>query len=334
MPFLPLAALCTSVLVQADAPEPASRPRHHVTLFEENDFFAHVSRSDKHYTQGLRLEERCWEPTGPDGTGDPLFVPRSFYAGAGHALWFENGLAIGHEIYTPENITDPFPQPDDRPYVAWLYLGFLTTVSDAEERWQDTWELDVGMIGPAALGDEIQSGWHELIGQDDPTWAEQLPNELGVIAGWKRQWVHDTFELGSPDWGILSMTSLGVRLGNVKTDLGVGARFLFGYRVPPDFEAGRGLRAVRNGGGLRVYGFFGLEGKVTPYDAFLDGTVFRESASISRKYLVADFSAGVVLRLGEVLGLSYAQVFRTGEISTDPRYHNFGSIALSVSFSF
>ncbi len=307
---------------------------HHFTVFEENDFFGHVSKSDKHYTQGIRLDYQFRQPIGPDGTGEPLFTLRRLYAREGRGLYFTNGLAIGHEMYTPEVITDPLPNPTDRPYVAWLYLGFLTTVSDVGNRWQDTWEIDLGTVGPRALGDEVQSGWHELIGQDNPTWAGQLPNEPGLVASWKRQWVHDASGEPGSDWSLLTVTGVGASVGTVVTELSLETKFLFGYRTPPDFEAGRGLRALEDPDRLRVYGFLGIEGRFVPWNLFLDGTVFRESADISRKYLVADFSGGLVVRLWEVLGLSYAQVFRSGEIDTDPRFHNFGSIAISCTFGF
>lgn len=155
---------------------------HHLALFEENDFFGHVSKSDKHYTQGLRIEYRFREPTGPDGTGDPRFAYRRLYSDDGRGLLFTNGPAIGHEMYTPEVITDPLPNPSDRPYAAWLYLGLLTTVTSPDDRWQDTWEFDVGTVGPLALGDGIQSGWHDLIGQDNPTESDPRFHNFGSIA--------------------------------------------------------------------------------------------------------------------------------------------------------
>lgn len=300
--------------------------RHTFTVIEENDFFAHISASDKHYTQGLRLEHHVYEPR-----GGPFFTLRSLY---GDGLLYANGMAIGQAMYTPTVITADPADPEDRPYAAWLYLGFLTTVSDPMRGWQDTWEWDLGTVGPHALGDEIQSGWHEIIGADNPTWAGQLPNEIAGGLAWKRQWSHAAFGESTSDWAARTITSVGATLGTVTCDVSAGTKFLFGYRVPDDFEAGRGTRGFPNGEGFRLYGFAGVEGRFVPWNVFLDGTAFRDSASVSRKYVTADFTMGVVLRAGEALGLSYAQVFRSGEISTDPRYHNFGSIVLSLTWTF
>ena len=304
----------------------AERVRHTFTVIEENDFFAHVSASDKHYTQGLRLEYHFHDPK-----GGPLFTPRSIY---GDDRLFANGVAVGQAMFTPENITADPPDPLDRPYAAWLYVAFLTTVTDPGRRWQDTWEWSIGTIGPRALGDEIQSGWHELIGADDPTWTNQLENEIGGGIAVKRQWSNVAAGEEGDDWAARSITSAGLSASTILSEVSLGAKMLWGYRAPADYEAGQGPRSLQTGEGFRLYGFVGVEGRFVPWNVFLDGNVWRESASVSRKYLVADFSGGVVLRLGASFGISYAQVFRTGEQTNDPRYHNFGSIAASLTFGF
>jgi lipid A 3-O-deacylase len=318
--------LLLAVLLVAQDPPP--EVRHTFNVIEENDFFAHVSASDRHYTQGLRLEYHVLDLR----QGALLPVRGLYREGTSHS----NGAAAGQEMYTPEDITDPLPQPGDRPYAAWLYVGFITTMIDRDRRWQDTWELDVGTVGPHALGDEIQSGWHALIGAENPTWAGQLPNEIGVNASWKREWVHEAFEEPGADWGARMITDLGIKAGTVACEVAVGAHVLFGYRVPSDVAGARAFRPLPGPRewGLRLYGFAGVEGRFVPWNLFLDGTVFRDSASVDRKYLTADFSAGLILKLGDGIGVSYGQSFRSGEISSDPRYQNFGTVVLSWTVGF
>lgn len=315
------------VLLLLALAQDVERVRHTFTIIEENDFFAHVSASDKHYTQGLRLELHVHDPA-----MGPIFTWRGFYDEK--ERYFSNGVAIGQAMFTPENITADPPDPLDRPYAAWLYLSFVTTVTNKERSWQDTWEWSIGTIGPRALGDEIQSGWHELIGADDPTWTNQLENEIGGGLAVKRQWSSVTAGEEGGDWAARTITSAGASLSTIVTEISLGAKMLWGYRAPSDYEAGQGPRSLQTGDGFRFYAFVGVEGRFVPWNVFLDGNVFRDSPSVDRKYLTADFSAGVVLRLGAPFGISYAQVFRTGEQSNDPRYHNFGSIAVSLTFDF
>lgn len=300
--------------------------RHTFTLVEENDFFAHISASDKHYTQGLRLEYHVFDPD-----VGPLFTLRSFYDAD---RLFSNGVAVGQSMYSPEDITADPTDPADRPFAAWLYLSYMTTVTDPGRHWQDSWEWHVGVIGPRALGDEIQSGWHDLIGAQNPSWAGQLKNEVGGGFSWKRQWTSVAAGEEKSDWSARTITTSGFTASTVVSEVDAGLKLLWGYRAPADFEAGQGSRSFQQGDGFRLYGFAGVEGRFIPWNVFLDGNVFRDSASVSRKYLTADFSLGVVLRLGTAFGISYAQVFRSGEIESDPAFHNFGSIALSCSFDY
>ena len=322
---LPLAAALLALSgVEGLAQDPPIR--HTMTVIEENDFFAHISASDKHYSQGLRLEHHVF-----DAAAGPFFTLRSLYDAD---RLFSNGVAVGQAMYTPEDITADPPDPLERPFAAWLYLSFMTTVTDPGRHWQDSWEWSVGTVGPRALGDEIQSFWHRLIGADNPTWAGQLKNEIGGGFSWKRQWTSVAAGEEKTDWSARTITCTGFTASTVVSELVVGAKVLWGYRAPADFEAGQGSRSFQEGEGFRFYGFAGVEGRFIPWNSFLDGNVFRESASVTRKYLTADFVLGVVLRLGQPFGISYEQVFRSGEIESDPAYHNFGSIALSWSFEF
>ena len=49
----------------------------------------------------------------------------------------------------------------------------------------DTVEIDVGMVGPAALGEPIQTKWHQLIGSPQPRgWGNQIPNEPAFLVSY------------------------------------------------------------------------------------------------------------------------------------------------------
>ena len=93
------------------------------------------------------------------------------------------GLFLGHNLYTPRSIAVSAPQPLDRPWAAWLYLGGVA--QRARDDRIDTIELDLGLVGPAALGRDVQSGWHRLIGSPQPQgWQHQIPNEPAFMASW------------------------------------------------------------------------------------------------------------------------------------------------------
>lgn len=131
-------------------------------LYIENDM---MSGTDRYYTNGIKF--------GGGVSADPL-IERIFQAPAESVLrsvskapgQVEFGLFLGQNMYTPRNIKTSLPQPLDRPWAAWLYVGGV--VQNVEKDRLQTVELDLGMIGPAAQGKLLQSEWHKLIGVDQP----------------------------------------------------------------------------------------------------------------------------------------------------------------------
>ena len=139
--FLALPAVAAAPLT-VSAPPPGSE----IQLFVENDMLA---RTDRYYTNGIKF-----------GVGLPfelLQTPaaellRSFDPDNGADIHV--GLFLGQNIYTPRDITIGAAQPNDRPWAAWLYLGGVA--QRARNNRLDTVEFDVGVVGPAALGEEVQ----------------------------------------------------------------------------------------------------------------------------------------------------------------------------------
>lgn len=115
-----------------------------------------LARTDRYYTNGIKF-----------GVGLPfdlLQVPaaqvlRSLDPEGGEDIHI--GLFVGQNMYTPRDIGIAAPQPDDRPWAAWLYLGGVA--QRARGNRLDTVEFDVGVVGPAALGEQVQKGWHRLV---------------------------------------------------------------------------------------------------------------------------------------------------------------------------
>ncbi len=71
-------------------------------------------------------------------------------------------VTFGQQIFTPSDIDRTTVDPDDRPYAGWLYLGL--GYNQNNDRWMDSTQLNIGVIGPAALGQEAQDFIHDLRG--------------------------------------------------------------------------------------------------------------------------------------------------------------------------
>ena len=130
----------------------------------DNDMLA---STDRYYTNGFKFGGAVKL----DNIWSLLRVPGNVALGITRpdpGLEVFGGLFLGQNMYTPKRITDPSPQPFDRPWAGWLYLATVLQVVQPDGKVLDSVEFDIGMVGPASLAEHVQKGWHELIGAPEP----------------------------------------------------------------------------------------------------------------------------------------------------------------------
>jgi hypothetical protein len=87
---------------------------------------------------------------------------------------------LGHEIYTPYSAKAPDPALHDRPFTGYLY-GAAAFNRFYKNESMLRFRVEGGIIGPPALGKEIQMGYHTLLGIYEPKgWEYQLKSESGL----------------------------------------------------------------------------------------------------------------------------------------------------------
>jgi lipid A 3-O-deacylase len=72
-------------------------------------------------------------------------------------------LFMGQSLFMPKNVQQQRPDPRDRPYAGWAYLG-ASLQQEGGGCTQENFEIDLGVVGPLALGDPVQQTWHRIIG--------------------------------------------------------------------------------------------------------------------------------------------------------------------------
>ncbi len=331
--------LCAAMLLTGVAARAADDPGR-ISVLEENDGV--ITHKDRYYTQGLQVSYLSSDLTGHE-------VWNKVFDAVGWALPTyrdPNGVAqrrfeyipIAQAEFTPEVLDISTPDPKDRPYAAWLHTTFtLESVREnqAGAAWQDQWKLDLGVVGPWALGRQVQNTWHKLINVEQANgWANQLRNEPTVDVSFERAWRSaktDTTFLGldtdTIPYGV-------VALGNAQTYAGVGAIIRLGPDLPDDFGPSRiypgigGSDWFHASPGFDWYVFGGGELRGVARDIFLDGNTFRDSQSVDKKPFVGDIKLGAVALYGDTR-LSFTHVFRTREFYGQPKIDQFGSITLS-----
>jgi len=301
-------------------------------LYFENDIF---DQTDKGYTNGVKFSAIYRVNT---KEYPYLTLPFIHDESKNHFVTF----SIGQDIFTPEDTNATIPDPNDHPYAGWLYVA--VSLHQADDVHSDTLELQLGVVGPAALGEEVQNGIHEKTGSDIANgWDYQLHNEPGFILSYEHRWRNVTDELF---WGLNAdaIPFANVAVGNVLTYLGTGAAVRFGWNIPHDFgksvthpaqEAGlpafkKGTTRYRPRGSFYFLAAYDLG--LVARNIFLDGNTFKESASVpERDYFVGEFTAGIGLDIYDI-HVAFMNTHKTKDYDLDIKGFNFGSIAVSYVY--
>ena len=349
-----LTLMCSAV--QAKEPEKIFNEQQAITevrerwvlnLFFENDLF---SRTDQQYTNGIRAS---WVSPDIDSFIDDESLP----------LWMRqtNRLLtpldpikryseekvsrrvvfyLGQKMYTPDDRVRTSIDPDDRPYAGWLYagLGYHTRTVNR----LNSFEVNLGIVGPSALAQEAQNLVHDIRGFDRFNgWHNQLRNEPGIQLVYEhknRVFQHRLSGKIEQDMILHG----GASLGNVATYLNAGAQYRIGRNLPADF----GTSALRPGGDNSVpthingkghdsgnwgmHGFISTDGRWVLQDIFLDGNTFRSSHSVAKRSLVGNVSVGIAATFDR-WKISYATIWRSKQFKTQGSTHSYGSFSLSYS---
>jgi len=234
----------------ADASAPAESDQgYQVQLFVENDKWR---RTDQHYTNGLKFGVGIDRESVPFVKGYEGLLYQ--FLDRPEQLYY--GLFIGQNMYTPRNISDPRPQPFDRPWAGWTYLGLATQRvargADKQRAYDvlDTVELDVGTVGPDSGAEDVQIAWHQMIGSPRPRgWANQIPNEPAFVASYlhKRRYVPawDGVPAARSALGFDLVPHAGASLGTVMTHVRAGGIVRYGYN-----KTGFGPDTIEPGGAM------------------------------------------------------------------------------------
>ncbi|MDX2275722.1 MAG: lipid A deacylase LpxR family protein [Hyphomonadaceae bacterium] len=336
------AALALSAPSIAAAQEAASEPAPEgardkgvFSLVVENDSLA--TGDDRNYTSGIKLAYVSPASSVPDWMQD-IGDFTNAVSGSDPDFW---GFAIGQSIFTPEDIqTAPAP-PDQHPYAGWLYAQIMVAAEDdpnngRASRFLDTYELEFGIVGPSALGEEAQRGIHQILNAPDPQgWDSQLHDEFAFAGSFDRRWRAWRAYIDVPGGLEADLTpSAGVTLGTLRTEARLGLAARIGYRIDNDYGPPRvrpSLAGVEHfaGGPLSWSIFAGVQGRAVARDLFLDGNTFEDSASVDRIPYVADFQTGFAIS-GGAFRLAYTYVVRTDEFETQNARQDFGALSLSV----
>lgn len=335
----PALAFALAILATPAAAEPSSDPedaRGTWSFTLENDI---IAGTDRDYTNGALLS---YIAPANDLPWVGRFLKSKLFWLEGADDW-RMSYGVGQNMYTPQDISRRFPDPDDRPYAGFLYgsvgISADTRASSGAPRQLDVLALDIGIVGPGSLAEPTQKHVHELIDSDDPKgWDEQLATEVAFRLLYERSWRAS----GKWDLPLLPLEGdvtphVGLALGTVATYAAAGASFRIGEDLGDDYGPPRVRPALGSPGffrdidGFSWYLFAGVQGRAVARDLFIQGNTFKDSPGVNVEPLQLDIQAGFAIQVGRV-EMAFTQVLRSPQHTRKGRWNRFGSVNLRTRF--
>jgi hypothetical protein len=323
------AAMLPAAPALAQSPSvPPPDPASIWSLQGENASISTAHLADRDYTNGIRLG---W--TSAEG-GVPGFLQ-----GVGQTLWGDGRQRIAvdltQQIYTPTNNTVAFPPLNDRPY-AGVMMGTASLIHDNGSA-LSVLGLGLGVVGPAALGEQVQNGFHSLIGQTQTKgWDTQLHDEPLLQVNGQRTWRLPMGAFGGLETDALP--ELTAAVGNLRDYAQAGVTMRLGQGLDSDYGVARLLPGLTGTDVFRPtrlvawYVFVGADAQAVAYDVTLQGNPWHDSRSVTIVPVVGELQAGLAVMFHGVR-LTYTQVVQTQEYQHQKGGpHQFGSLAASVRF--
>lgn len=217
-------------------------------FYHDNDIFI----TDEYYTSGFEFKYRH------DSTNEE----NNYY-----------NFFLGQKFYTPSNITEVEEEKYDRPYAAWLYLGYEK--EKRENHKEKLYGFTMGITGPNALGELFQESMHEIIGEEIPGgWRSQIEEILGFQYYYSL--IDEEYLKKEKDNIISRQNHFAFELGNVFTNVKYGKIFLIGNKTL--FEKSQNK--------LSYYFYFEPMLQLTLYDATLKGAIYNSRSTLTKDFYV------------------------------------------------
>jgi lipid A 3-O-deacylase len=325
-PAFLMASCLLAATATAAAADPPADPNHTITIQLEND--STRPGSDNYYTSGERIAY-----TSPTG-----LVPAPL-AAFGHLLLGDGqqriALDVSQNIFTPRDDKATNPPLNDRPY-AGVLLGTISLIQDTDTT-RTALALGLGVIGPDAQGEQVQNGFHTLIGQGSiGGWRTQLGNQPVIQLTADRTWRVPLGGIGGMETDVLPSVTAGA--GTFRIYGQAGGTLRVGQGLDSDFGAPR-IRPGLTGTDAYVqtqpfawYVFAGVDGQAVAWDETLDGLPFETSRHVTRQPFVGEAQFGVTLMAWGVR-FTAMQVLQSNEFAHQGN-GLFQFSSASVSFKF
>lgn len=237
---------------------------HEFSFSNDNDLYISTSQ-DRYYTNGMTFGYR--------------YLADSTQISAKKIYQFR----LGHKMYTPFKATVSSPELHDRPFASYLYLsgGIAHYFKQGETLAVDA---ELGIIGPAAMGRELQDFIHDIYGFRKATgWQYQIKNAFAINI--KAQYTRPLWTSINNKLDIHWLNSGS--LGTVFTDISTGVLSRWGFYTLQSSTNSLAFGSNLNGNAeisqnkSEFFLIFKPSVQYVFHDATIEGSIFRTDNPIT-----------------------------------------------------
>lgn len=245
-------------------------------------------------------------------------------------------IRVSQIVNTPDKITVPGPILNDYPYVGALFMSYGNISIDSIKNTRLTCSVSAGLIGPYAMGEQVQKYFHRLVGDKQPIgWNSQLNSD--VILNYQFQFEKKIASFGNI---VEIIGHAEINTGTTFNNSSVG--FLLRLGRPANyftsFETNH-FKSKFNRKYRFIY-FLKPQIRVVAYNALLQGNIFKKYVrnAVEENYIVkAEDISRFIYKLSfgvkfetKSFGLSISQHMQTREFIYVSS-HEYGNISFFFS---
>lgn len=284
----------------------------------ENDIWV---KSDGNYTNGLSIARLS------NSASSLLFQQQLLFVNS-DSMQSNFGIGLRQRMWTPSNIEESAPIPDDRPYAG--LLEFETYHALFNETFAIKNWLSLGTTGKNSGAEWTQKKVHQLTNSETPNgWHNQISNKMTFQYSMEAEQLITRSHLSPNSSWELSSFAYGT-IGNFRTQPNVGLSIRVGSNLGKTFgqlssHAGHAGWLIENTDRFNWFAYSRFQLGYRFNDLSIEGKLpYVSNVTIENKQAQTDF--GLVLNysnLATVLGFhTYTQEYETDR----KKWHHYGSI--------
>ena len=289
-----------------------------IGFISDNDLYT-SSKNDMYYTNGLELFYRFITQNNNEKISKEITEFR-----------------IGQYLYNPRFINEEAVDINDRPFAGYLFAEAGKSFFYKSESVLKT-DFQLGFVGPNALGQELQEGFHKIIGYKKVYgWENQIHNALGLQA--HVMYSKKMFPSKHNDFVDLHFQS-EANLGTIFTGVSTGFMARFGFKsLIPIYDSNMHDASISSEAQSNIrefYFYMAPSVNYQFYDATIEGSMFNDTSPITFDLVPLRFNgeAGLKYRYNN-FNISYSFLYRGRELKGDVNDTNRGYFYGSIRMGF